>query len=146
MTEQSERRASEDQKGNPLAKSIKSPARFGKSASSSEARVMPLGARAIRRLAGGELRVRAPVLQRPHSNPSYPPPTSTQHVYNIPYSLHLYNETRRLFLQHVKKKVGYDQLDTMVMMRNSQLDHGHCWIYACFLATIYFTLLLIYVI
>jgi salicylate hydroxylase len=32
--------------------------------------------------------------------------------YDIPYSLHLYNETRKYLLQRVEKQIAYDRLDT----------------------------------
>jgi salicylate hydroxylase len=37
-------------------------------------------------------------------------------TYNIPYALHLYNETRRHFLQRVERQLGYDKLDVAYCM------------------------------
>jgi salicylate hydroxylase len=39
------------------------------------------------------------------------PLNSQQRHYDIPYALHLYNETRRYFLQRVQKQLTYDRED-----------------------------------
>jgi salicylate hydroxylase len=49
-------------------------------------------------------------LWRTH-NPRHHPGSSSP-PYDIPYALHLFNETRRYCLQRVERQIAYDRLDT----------------------------------